>query len=158
MCRFASNFFLTIERVHFASYIIFLLSLRQLFFYCRTCLLCLENNFLITERACFALKTIFFLSNVFALLWKQFYFYLMCSLRFENNFLTIEHVRIASKLISLLSNVFALLWYRRKPQYRSFHSLSFRYRCHNYNGILWGLGETDSWKKTEVKNLVTLSL
>ncbi len=26
------------------------------------------------------------------------------------------------------------------------------------NGILWGLGETDSWKKPEVKNLVTLSL
>ncbi len=26
------------------------------------------------------------------------------------------------------------------------------------NGILRGLGETDSWKKPEVKNLVTLSL
>ena len=26
------------------------------------------------------------------------------------------------------------------------------------NGILKGLGETDSWKKTEAKNLVTLSL
>ncbi len=25
-------------------------------------------------------------------------------------------------------------------------------------GILRGMGETDSWKKTEVKNLVTLSL
>jgi hypothetical protein len=26
------------------------------------------------------------------------------------------------------------------------------------NGILRGLGETDSWKKPEAKNLVTLSL
>ncbi len=26
------------------------------------------------------------------------------------------------------------------------------------NGILWGWGETDSWKKPEAKNLVTLSL
>jgi hypothetical protein len=26
------------------------------------------------------------------------------------------------------------------------------------NGILWGGGETDSWKKPEAKNLVTLSL
>ncbi len=26
------------------------------------------------------------------------------------------------------------------------------------NGILWGLGETDSWKEPEAKNLVTLSL
>jgi hypothetical protein len=26
------------------------------------------------------------------------------------------------------------------------------------NGILRGLGETDSWKKPEVENLVTLSL
>jgi hypothetical protein len=26
------------------------------------------------------------------------------------------------------------------------------------NGILWGCGETDSWKKPEAKNLVTLSL
>jgi hypothetical protein len=25
-------------------------------------------------------------------------------------------------------------------------------------GILWGWGETDSWKKPEAKNLVTLSL
>ncbi len=28
----------------------------------------------------------------------------------------------------------------------------------NPNGILRGLGETDSWKKPDVKNLVTLSL
>jgi hypothetical protein len=28
----------------------------------------------------------------------------------------------------------------------------------NPDGILRGLGETDSWKKTEVENLVTLSL
>ncbi len=27
-----------------------------------------------------------------------------------------------------------------------------------FNGILWGCGETDSWKEPEVKNLVTLSL
>jgi hypothetical protein len=27
-----------------------------------------------------------------------------------------------------------------------------------FNGILWGWGETDWWKKTEAKNLVTLSL
>ncbi len=26
------------------------------------------------------------------------------------------------------------------------------------NGILWGWGETDSWKKPEAKNLMTLSL
>jgi hypothetical protein len=26
------------------------------------------------------------------------------------------------------------------------------------NGILWGWGETDSWKKPEAINLVTLSL
>ena len=26
------------------------------------------------------------------------------------------------------------------------------------NGILWGWGETDSWKKPEANNLVTLSL
>jgi hypothetical protein len=26
------------------------------------------------------------------------------------------------------------------------------------NGILWGQGKTDSWKKPEAKNLVTLSL
>ncbi len=26
------------------------------------------------------------------------------------------------------------------------------------NGIFWGLGETDSWKKPKAKNLVTLSL
>jgi hypothetical protein len=26
------------------------------------------------------------------------------------------------------------------------------------NGVLWGWGETDSWKKPEAKNLVTLSL
>ncbi len=26
------------------------------------------------------------------------------------------------------------------------------------NGILWGWGETDAWKKPEAKNLVTLSL
>ncbi len=114
------------------------------FCYCQRCLFRSEKIFLSIERVRFALKTILFLSNVFA------------SLR--NNFLTIEHVRIASKIISLLSNVFALLWYRRKPHYRSFRSLSFRYRCHNYNRILWGLGETDLWKKTEVKNLLTLSL
>ncbi len=26
------------------------------------------------------------------------------------------------------------------------------------NGLLWGWGETESWKKPEAKNLVTLSL
>ncbi len=36
-----------------------------LFFYCRTCSLRLENNFLLTERVRFALKIIFFLSNIF---------------------------------------------------------------------------------------------
>ncbi len=30
--------------------------------------------------------------------------------------------------------------------------------CNGPNGILWGWGETDSWKKSESKNLVTLSL
>ncbi len=29
---------------------------------------------------------------------------------------------------------------------------------HGPNGILWGWGETDWWKKPEAKNLVTLSL
>ncbi len=135
----------------------FVLLWKQFSFYWM-CSIRFENKFCYCQRCLFAQKRIFFLSNVFASHWKQFYFYLMCSLRFENNFLTIEHVRIASKIIFLLLNVFALIWYRRKPHYRSFRSLSFRYRCHNYNGILWGLGETDSWKKTEVKNLVTLSL
>ncbi len=27
-----------------------------------------------------------------------------------------------------------------------------------HNGILWGWGEIDSWKKPEAKNLVTMSL
>jgi hypothetical protein len=32
-------------------------------------------------------------------------------------------------------------------------------KIRNYlNGILWGQGETDSWKEPEAKNLVTLSL
>ncbi len=34
-----------------------------------------------------------------------------------------------------LSNMFASLRYRRKRHYRSFRSLSFRYRCHYYR---WG--------------------
>ncbi len=96
---------------------------------CRRCLFRLEKNFLSIKRVRFALKTTFF--------------YLMCSLRFENNFLSIEHVHIASKIISLLSNVFALLWYRRKPHYRSFRSLSFRYRCHNYSIM----GYSGAWVK-----------
>jgi hypothetical protein len=54
----------------------------------------------------------------------------MSLLHLENNFLTIEHVCFASKIISLLSHVFSLLRYRRKPHYRSFCLLSFRYRCH----------------------------
>jgi hypothetical protein len=87
------------------------------------CSLRLENNFLITERVRFALKTIFFLSNVFAsnqkifllpsevfvLVSKEFSYYPTYSLRFENNFLSIECVRFASKIIFLLSNVFASL-------------------------------------------------
>ncbi len=73
--RFALKIIFSLSNV-FASLQIFSLlsnvfaSLRQLFFYCRTCLLRLENNFLITERVRFALKTIFFLSNVLALLRK----------------------------------------------------------------------------------------
>jgi hypothetical protein len=50
--------------------------------YCRTCLLCFENNLLTVRRVCFALKIILFLPNVFA------------SLR---------------KIICLLTEVFALL-------------------------------------------------
>ncbi len=37
-------------------------------------------------------------------------------------------------------------------------SANFRKNRNGPNGILRGLGETDSWKKPEVKNLVTLSL
>jgi hypothetical protein len=37
-------------------------------------------------------------------------------------------------------------------------SANFRKIRNGRNGILWGLGETDSWKKLEAKNLVTLSL
>jgi hypothetical protein len=147
VCFALLNNFLTVKCVCFASTIIL---------YCCTFSLHLENNFLITERVRFPLKTIFFLSNVFAslqqkflllselfvLVSKEFSYYRMCSLRFEknflsiecvrfeNNFLTIERVRFALKIISLLLNVFVLLWYRRKPHYRSICLLSFRYRCH----------------------------
>ncbi len=38
--------------------------------YCRSCSLCFENNFLIIEVVCFALKIIFLLFNAFALLHK----------------------------------------------------------------------------------------
>ncbi len=85
------------------------------------CSLRFKNNLLTDGRVRFASKIIFFLSNVFALLRKQFSFHKMCSLRFENNFLTIgqvrfrfensclaiEPVRFASKIIFVLSNVFA---------------------------------------------------
>ncbi len=37
-------------------------------------------------------------------------------------------------------------------------STNFRKNSNGLNGILWGWGETDSWKKPEAKNLVTLSL
>ncbi len=37
-------------------------------------------------------------------------------------------------------------------------SANFRKIWNGPNGILRGLGETDSWKKPEEKNLVTLSL
>ncbi len=37
-------------------------------------------------------------------------------------------------------------------------SANFRKIRNGLNGILWGWGETDSWKKPEAKNLVTLSL
>jgi hypothetical protein len=38
-------------------------------------------------------------------------------------------------------------------------SENFRKKIWNgLNGIIWGWGEIDSWKKSEAKNLVTLSL
>jgi hypothetical protein len=37
-------------------------------------------------------------------------------------------------------------------------SENFQKNQNGPNGILWGWGETDWWKKPEAKNLVTLSL
>ncbi len=38
-------------------------------------------------------------------------------------------------------------------------SANFRKQFRNWpNGILWGWGETDLWKRPEVESLVTLSL
>ncbi len=37
-------------------------------------------------------------------------------------------------------------------------SANFQQIWNGRNGILWGWGETDSWKKSEAKNLVTLSI
>ncbi len=37
-------------------------------------------------------------------------------------------------------------------------SANFRKNSKQFNGILWGWGETDSWKKPEAKNLLTLYL
>ncbi len=37
-------------------------------------------------------------------------------------------------------------------------SANFKKILNGPNGILWGWGETDAWKKPEAKNLVTLSL
>ncbi len=89
---------------------------------------------------------------------KNNFYYRTCSLRFGNNFLTIARVRFSSKIISLLSNVFTLLRYRRKPHYRIFRLLSFQYRCVTIMGYSGAWVKLIHEKKTEVKNLVTLSL
>ncbi len=51
-------------------------------------------------------------------------------------------------LVPLISVVHLDLWI----------SSRFLKKRNGLNGILWGWGETDSWKKPEAKNLVTLSL
>ncbi len=57
----------------------------------------------------FAMKIIFFLSNLFASLQKFFSYCSTCLLCFVNNFLTVERVRFDPTIIFLLSDVFASL-------------------------------------------------
>jgi hypothetical protein len=81
-------------------------------------------------------ENIFFLSKVFALLWKQFSYCGMWSLHLKNNFPSIKRVRFSSKIIFFVLKVFAWLWKYLKYPMCSLH-FGINYRTIKHLGFLW---------------------